>query len=476
MMKRCFTRNICLLFMIVLMSMTSCARVEQRDQLAVELPAGFSDQGQAPYRPDWWLTFNDPGLTDVIETALSGNLSLLVAYDRLQQAQAVARRTGADRYPEVSGSGLARESWTDRDESNNVTTLSIGLAASYEVDLWGRIRAGSEAASLDVEAGRADLQAAAVSVSAQVALTWYQIAEIKQEQELVRRQRELNEQILAIVTAQFKAGKVGVADVMQQRGLIERSNGELITLTARLHNQEQQLALLLGLAPGTGSMPSPEELVDLPPLPVTGIPADLINSRPDIRSAYASLRAADQRVAEAVANQFPRLSLSADASSGGDSGSDLFSDWAAALAGNLVGPIFDGGRRRAEVDRTQAVSSQFFHQYSQTLIDAVAEVEDSLVQEREQEKLLDNLAVRLKLAQTTAQRVGDRYRQGVEDYQRVLTALLSLQGLQTDILRAEQNLIEYRISLYRALGGHIDLPEMGIAGAVVNLRAFDRDE
>lgn len=460
----------------MLIALTACVQVDTRDQLTLELPRQFSEQGQMVHQPDWWLTFNDSGLTEVMDTALSDNLNLLTAYDRLQQAEAVALKTGADFYPEVSGSGLARENWTKREETSSTTTLNLGLAASYEVDLWGRIRARTEAATLDVEARLADLQAAAVSITAQVGSTWYQIAEIKKEQELVVEQRTLNEQILEIITAQFKAGKVGVADVMQQKGLIERGNGELITLTARLHNQEQQLAILLGLSPGTGSVPSPAGLIELPVLPETGIPADLITNRPDIRSSYLTLLAADQRVAEAVANRFPKLSLSGEVSTGGESGSDFFNNWAAALAGNLVGPIFDGGSRRAEVERTQAVASQYFHQYTQTLIEAVGEVENALVQEREQKKLLDNLAVRLELAQATAQRVGDRYRYGAEDYQRVLTALLSLQTLQTDILRARQNLIEYRIGLYRSLGGQIDLPEMEIAAVDVNFSFSAHDE
>lgn len=468
--------NVRILYVLAVIMLTSCVQVDTRDQLALELPERFSGQGQEALQPDWWLTFNDPGFTQVVETALADNLTLLAAYDRLQQAEATARKTGADLYPELNGTGLARENWTKKKETNSTTTLSLGLAASYEVDLWGRIRAGAEAASLDVEARQADLQAAAISITSQVGTTWYQIAELKKEQELIVQQKTLNEQILEIITAQFKAGQVGVADVMQQKGLIERNNGELISLTVQLHNQEQQLEILLGVAPGTEAIPSPTDLVDLPPLPDTGIPADLITNRPDVRSGYLSLLAADKRVAVAVANKYPKLSLSGDLSTGGESGSDFFNDWAAALAGNLVGPIFDGGARKAEVDRTQAVASQYFHQYTQTLIEAVGEVENALVRERQQEKLLDNLAVRLELAEVTAQRVGDRYRQGAEDYQRVLTALLSLQSLQTEILRAKNSLIEYRIGLYRALGGHIALPEMDIARADVNLSLLDHDE
>ena len=443
--------------------LSSCVQVARRDQQPMDLPDQFSGQGQKPLQPDWWLTFNDEGLTRAIDTALGGNLNLLAAHDRLVQAEAVARKAGAAKYPELDGRGLARETWTTREETESTTNLTLGLAASYEVDLWGRVRSRTEAALLDAEAREADLQTAAITVTSEIGSIWYQIAELIKEQELVVEQRLLNEKILEIISAQFRAGQVGVADVMQQKQLIESNNGDLIVLKVRQHNLEQRLAILLGVMPGSSSLPVPDGLIELPPLPETGLPVDLLVRRPDIRSAYLSLLASDQRVAEAVANKFPTLSLSADVSTGGEQASDIFNNWISSLAANLVGPVFDGGFRQAEVERTQARASESFHLYGQTVLEAIGEVEIALILEREQVQLIDNLQVRLDLAQATVERVGDRYRQGVQDYERVLTALLSFQGLQTQLLRARQELIDYRIALYRSLGGRIDLPEMKLA-------------
>ena len=447
--------------------LSSCVQVARRDPQPPDLPEQFSSQGQAPLQPDWWLSFDDEGLTRAIDTALAGNLNLLAAHDRLIQAEAVARKAGAAKYPELDGRGQARETWTSREETDSVTDLTLGLAASYEVDLWGRVRTRTEAALLDAEAREADLQTAAITVTSEIGSIWYQIAEIRKEQDLVLEQRLLNEQILEIITAQFRAGQVGVADVMQQKQLIERNNGDLIILKVRLYNLEQRLAILLGVMPGSSTVPVPDDLVDLPPLPSTGVPADLLIRRPDIRSAYLSLLASDQRVAEAVANKFPTLSLSADVSTGGQQASDIFNNWISSLAANLAGPIFDGGFRQAEVERTQARASEDFHLYGQTVLEAISEVETALILEQEQRLLIENLKVRLDLAQATVERVGDRYRQGVQDYERVLTALLSFQGLQTELLRAQQELIDYRIGLYRSLGGRIDLPEMKIAAGEI---------
>ena len=179
--------------------LSSCVQVTKRAPEPLQLPDQFSGQGQALLQPDWWLTFNDMGLTRAIDTALTGNLNLLAAHDRLVQAEAVARKSGAALYPELDGRGLARETWTTREETDTTTNLTLGLAASYEVDLWGRLRSRTEAAVLDTEAREADLQTVAITITSEIGSIWYQIAEIRKEQELVIEQRLLNEKILEII-------------------------------------------------------------------------------------------------------------------------------------------------------------------------------------------------------------------------------------------------------------------------------------
>ena len=173
-----------------------------------------------------------------------------------------------------------------------------------------------------------------------------------------------------------------------------------------------------------------------------------------MKSDYFDALAADRRVAAAIADRYPRLSITADANTFG-SATDLFSNWFFSLAANLVGPIIDGGSRRAEVDRTTAVAQEKVYIWGQTILDAIGEVEDALKLEAEQKKLLGSLNIQLELATKTVENVRNRYTQGAENYQRVLTALLSQQTLQRDVLRSRQQLIAFRISLYRALGGAI---------------------
>lgn len=455
--KRWLTLCASLLFILLL---ASCSTVTTRDVVPFDLPAEFTEKGGDVIQPDWWIHLDDPGLTQVINKALAGNFNLLAARDRLAQSEASAKKAGADLVPALNGKGFVDEEWAYRDNSSSTaSSFRLELAASYEVDLWGRLRFKRDAALFDVDVSSADLQTAAISLASEVANVWYQIAEVKKQIELAEKQQRLNQHILELITTQFKSGQAGIADVMQQRQLVETSIGDMIVLRAQQRILEHQLAILVGVPPTSKGLPSPQGLAVLPPLPQVGVPLDLLLNRPDIQSDYYALLAADQRVGEAIANRFPKLSISADLSTGGDNASDLFSNWLSSLAANLAGPIVDGGYRKAEVERVEALARQKFHVYGQTVLDALSEVEAALLKEKEQQQLLENLEIRLNLAQLTIERVGDRYRQGVVDYQRVLSALLSHQGLQQKILKGQRQKIDYRIQLYRALGGRLDLPD-----------------
>ena len=204
-------------------------------------------------------------------------------------------------------------------------------------------------------------------------------------------------------------------------------------------------------------------LVDVPALPVTGVPAQQLQQRPDVRQGWLSLLAADQRVAVAIADRFPRLSLSASATSSSDKARDLFNDWLGNLSANLLLPVIDGGRRRAEVDSRRAVAAEALDNYRQTLVQAFAEVEDALVQERQQQAFLASVDKQLRLSTLAIQRLRDSYRNGAVDYLRVLTALVSQQSLERTQIQARRQLIEFRINLYRALAGGWQPPRPPLA-------------
>ena len=451
---------VCLLTVLLLPALLSCAPTLPQRSSPLTLPDQFSAPGTSPLPDRWWLSFDDPQLTQLIDQALTDNLTLLSTWDKLRQARATARKSGSSLSPDLSLSGSAS---TSRSEQNDITTtteaFSLGLVASYELDLWGRVRSTSDAAALDAEAQALDLQAAAITLSAEVASTWYQLAEQQQQMRLLREQREVNEKVLQLIDTRVRTGKTGIADLLQQQHLLEASRGEESQLTASITLLEHQLALLLGKTPGHQVSAAAPELISLGPLPQTGLPATLIQRRPDILSTFTDVLAADKRVAAAIANTYPSISLTARLQTSGAQTSDLFNNWLASLLANLTAPLLDGGSRQAEVSRTRAVASEKVHIYGQTILQALVEVEDALVQEQQQYAHIASLQRQVDLAKQSITQISRRYRKGSVDYERVLSALLSYQNLQRSELSARKSLLLNRIDLCRALGGGWQLTE-----------------
>jgi NodT family efflux transporter outer membrane factor (OMF) lipoprotein len=440
----------------------ACASQTREVRPPFEVPAQFSVSGTEVLPDKWWRSFEDHELDSLMDQALTGNLSLKGAWDRLVQAQAVARQAGADLYPTVDmEAGASRLTIREDGATEHRNSLSLGLVAGYELDLWGRIRAGRDAAELDLRASREDLTTAALTLTAQVASVWYRLAEQYGQKRLLDEQTDTNEQVLKVVTLRFRRGQAGAADVLRQRQLVESKRGETYQVEAAIKVLEHQLAVLLGQPPTQPVAEPTAGVKELRPLPQAGLPADLIQRRPDVLSAYYGVFAADRRVAAAIADRFPRISLGAEVSSSGQHSGDLFHNWINTLAVNLIGPVVDGGWREQEVARTRAAASEKLRAYGQTVLDALKEVEDALALEKRQHKYIRSLDKQLELSGQAVERVRDRYTKGAEDYLRFLDALLTHQQLQRARLSAGLEIIQDRIDLCRALGGGWQLTAPG---------------
>jgi NodT family efflux transporter outer membrane factor (OMF) lipoprotein len=457
----------------VLLLVTGCTTVPERDPLAVTLPAEFTGSGADVLPEHWWLSFGDPVLDQLIAQALAENFSLQSVWARLDQAAAVERIARAELYPSLDIDGSAGRDWSHNSRGTTTNIYSVGAMAGYEVDLWGRIDSSSQAATLDRRASEAELTAAAISLSAEVASTWYQLVEQYGQQVLVTSQLDTNTRVLELITLRFRRGKVGATDVLQQRQLAESNRGELANIASLIGVLEHRLAILLGATPDRRVSAPQDELIDLPPLPVTGIPAELVQRRPDLRQGFYNLQAADQRTAAAVADRFPRINLLGSSDSVADDVDDLFNNWLTNLTGNLVAPVIDGGRRRAEVDRNRALTEQSLSDYRQQLIDALGEVEDALLREQQQRAFIDSLDKQQVLSKQVIGRVRDSYLYGAVDYLRVLDVLLTDQNLERTRLTAERDLIDNRIALCRALAGGWTLERPVVAGSGTRITHVD---
>jgi len=425
----------------------------------VVLPVGFSASGTETLPDKWWRTFDDPVLDDLVEAALADNLSIRSAWERRIQAEAAARKAGADLMPSLDGevglSGTRKKTQNavDRRVVSSTSDLSLGLSVGYEVDLWGGIASARDAARLDADASVEDLKTVAITLSSDVASTWYQLIEKNGQIDLLARQLDTDERILEIVTLKFRRGQVMASDVLQQRQQVESKRGDLALAEAQAKVLEHKVAILLGQVPNSPEIPQVNALVTLRALPETGLPADLVQRRPDLRRAYFAVRAADRRTAAAIADRFPSLTLTARVETSGEYVRDLFSNWLGSLAAGLVAPLFDAGRRAAEVERTRAATFAALNDYGTAVLEALGEVEDALIQEDRQRRYLASLESQMELADQAFQRIRDTYIGGASDYIEVLNALLISQALERTYLQAQRTLIDYRIDLCRALGG-----------------------
>jgi len=445
---------------IILLLVASCApfKPQERQSPEGELPRSFSLY-TAESEPElrWWEEFNDIDLNVLVKEALSDNLTLKEIWSRLVQARALAVQAGAALYPDLTGTAGADYARQRSDNGSAKTTstedYSLGVVSSYELDLWGRIRAERESALLEVTAAREDLNTAAMTLAAEVANRWVNIISQRMQKRLLERQLQTNLTLLELIELRFRMSMVSALDVYQQKQVVENIKAEIPLVEAEEQLLLHELALLLGKPTGTSLKISREEFPEPTEIPATGLPADLLSSRPDLRRAGMRLQAADWQVAAARANRLPAISLTATAQYGKGDMDVLFDNWLLSLAGNLTAPIFDGGRRAAEVDRRQAFSDENLSAYRQAVLTAIKEVEDSLVSEvkqREHIKALENVLV---TARRALEEAGIRYRNGLTDYLPVLTQLLAVQNLERNLIRQRAILLNARVSLYRSLGG-----------------------
>jgi len=446
----------------------ACASVPELEP-PVEVPEAFSAPGALPRMDRWWVDLGDPALSLLIEEALRGSPDLATAWDRLAQARAVARREGASLLPQVDAESAAGSTWGDSfadpaaGVGQRLDDFRLGLLLSWELDLFGRLRATRDAARYDAAASEAEVRFAAIALAGEVASQWYGLVEQSRQLALLEAQIRTNEDVLQLVTMRFRAGQAGAADVLRQRQLVEQRRGERERVEAQAQVAVHALAVLLGRPPVEVALPPAEALPVPGEVPEPGLPSELLERRPDVRRAYLDVLAADRRLAAARADRLPRLSLSASSAFTSSDFADVLDNWMAAVAAGLVAPVLDGGRRRAEVDRTRAVLSERIHAYGQVILTSLQEVEDALAQERQQRRLIESLEAQLELARQTLERLGDRYLKGATAYLDVLDALASQQTLERSLVTARRELLEFRIDLHRAVAGGFPLEPPALA-------------
>ncbi len=242
-------------------------------------------------------------------------------------------------------------------------------------------------------------------------------------------------------------------DIYQQQQSIEQIEAALIPLTSREKNIQRQMALLLGKSSIDADRVNYGLFPEIPEIPAIGLPADLLADRPDIRAAGLRLKSAQWEIAAAKADRLPALKLTASQTYSSDEFSSLFDNWIRNLAGNLTGPIFDGRKRRMEVERTKAIVDERLATYGKNVFTAIKEVEDALEDEQQNNKTLDSLMRRLVLSEKTMREAKTRYLNGNSDFINILREQLNILLIQQNIIQSREEMLIARIKLYKALGG-----------------------
>lgn len=436
-------------------------RVETEPRPPVELPEAFSATGEGPLPDRWWESFGDPELEGLVRQAFSENFDLRAAWARLEQADALWRTARSGLFPAISASAEASRSRRTFAVGGPIGTVTpesslyaLSVGASYELDVWGRVASQMEAAASEFAATRDDIESLAMTLAARVAETYYGLVEARSERRLIDEQIAVSRTYLDLVSLRFAQGQATALEVYQQRQQVGSLEATIPPADEGIALLEHQLAVLVGRPPGTfaAGLDGPR-LPDVPALPAVVAPGDLLTRRPDVRAARARVVAADHRLASSVAELLPAIRLTGQTGGQSTEIADVLKSWMYNVAGNIAAPLFEGGRRRAEVQRSRAVVTERLEAFGQVLLNAVREVEDALVQERKRRELAAALDRQLQVAEANLREARARYANGLVEYLNVLAALSAFQSLERSRLQVDRDIIVRRIQLYRALGG-----------------------
>lgn len=401
----------------------------------------------------WWLAFEDEKLNTLIQIGLANNYSLKASYARLLQSQAQWDKAGSSQLPDLNLNLQRAQQWQEPGSSTN-SEYTIGLNASYEIDFWGRVAALDEQALQQYYATESAVNIQTNTVVSQIALSWYGWVKETQQLKLFAHQQQRLKNALKVVEGRYMRGKVIASDIWQQEQLLESLNSDIIISETRRDVYRQQLGLWLG----TNKLD--EDLIALPEgnyqIPKISQATEKVSSlalqqRPDVMQAYALLQAASAGMHVAETNRYPRFTLSASYQSLSNTPEKILTNWAASFVAGLTMPLFDGGNLEAEVRRNEARVEEELANYQQVLLQAMQEIEEGLLNERQQLSLQTSVQYQLQLANQTQNFQSQRYLRGIGDFLSLLKSQQDVLTLERQSLGAEFLQLQYRIQLLTTL-------------------------
>jgi multidrug efflux system outer membrane protein len=445
---------------VVALGLTGCAITSPR--LKPEVPVAGTWNESAPTNaavvsPTWWESFGSAELRSLVAEALAGSPDLAIATERVRQAEAQVRVAGASLFPMLSAGGdtsSRRTSGAGSAATSNATGLT--LTASYELDLWGKNRAGTRSAESSLAATRFDRDTARLTLISGLATSYFDVLALRTRLGIARENLAIAERVLELVSARARNGAASALDVSRQEATVLSQRAGLLPLEQLERQTLAALAVLLGRPP-EGFDVRDAGIVDLAvPAIDPGLPAELLVRRPDLASAEAQLAASNADVAAARAALLPSIKLTGTAGLASGALLSLVSGGttsAIGIAASLLQPIFDGGRLRGQKAIAESRERELVEVYRKAILSALVDVEQALAgagRLGQQEQLQDDVQTRaresLRLAEV-------RYRAGADDLLTVLDAQRTLFSAQDQLAQVRLNRLQSAVSLYKALGG-----------------------
>jgi len=448
---------------VSLFLLASCAIGPNYKKPAIEVPGAWKEAADwKPAEPKdavpkgkWWEAFQDPVLNGLVEQVTVSNQELRAAEARYRAARAQVAVARSSLFPTIgAGANATRSRRGAGDTSQSTRNYSVTVDASWEIDLWGRIRRNIEAAGAAAEASAADLEALRLVLQSEVVTNYFQLRVADVTRELLDDAANNFQRSYELTQNRYNAGVAAKVDVVQAEAQLRSTQAQAIDIRASRAAFEHAIAILIGKAPASFTLDKAEFHVKMPEIP-PGIPSTLLERRPDIAAAERRAASANARIGVAQAAYFPALNLSASAGFASSSLAHLFTApnrvWS--LGAALAGTLLDFGGRAGQVSAAEAAYDEAVANYRQTVLEGFQEVEDNLATLH---WLSEESKVQLDAARAARESVVltvNQYKAGTVSYLNVVT----VQNTQLSEERSTVNLIGRRltatINLIRALGG-----------------------
>lgn len=459
---------------VTLLALASCTVGPDYTAPTVAVPAAFKNSAGggksgagAAKRDDWWKLFKDAQLNRLIDQTHAANRDLRASFQRVEQARAGIRVTRSDLFPQIETSaGVSRRRTSEQVDlgggagsggfglGKTISTYSLPVNAAWEIDLFGRVRRATEAASADAQAQAEDLAAMRLSVEADVASIYFRVRALDREIQLVTKSVELRKNSVGLVQERFDAGAVDELDLAQAKTQFAQSKAELAGLSLQRLEFVNSLAVLVGAVASEFSL-SNNPLSGTPPRVPGSLPSELLRARPDIRKAERNLAAASARVGVAEAAFYPSITLVGDVGVSAAKAGDLFKSSSGAWGINpsVSVPVFQGFRNKANLERSTAAFEEQRELYEGAVLTAIAEVESSLGGWRYLRVQSDAQSEAVESAVLARELTSKQYKGGLVSYLFVLDAERTALITERNFARLKGDDYVNAVSLVRSIGG-----------------------